>query len=504
MITEVISQILGYFSVDIKTICLGLFVCVALHRLLRMKQYNPPLPPSIPFELPVIGHFYLLKPDMRKLLRKYRQQLGDVYRMKFGGRSVVIIAGYETIKEAFLKQADNFAARPYLHVTTKVSRNAGVAMTSGQVWKEHRRFCLSTLKDFGMGRSMLEDKLHQEASTMITTLRKMSGIPFDPRQVISTHVTNMISALVFKGSFKHDDERLVTLLEMMDENISSNALVGNFLPWLSRVPGDPLNTQKLIKNSDHIFDFVYELIKEHETYVDEDKIEDLTSAYIHEMRRVEKTGESSTMSYEQLSGLISDLFIAGSHTTATAIRWALACLIEHPHIQGKLYEEISSVVGAERLPSMMDKSKLVYLEAFYLEVIRYCNLAITSGVHATTHDVTFNGYTIRQDDIILPDLDSVLTDKHIWGDPDIFRPERFIDETGNFKKKEELLIFFIGKRSCLGEALARMELLTFIGALVQNFKFQSCPGEALTVDKVDGTFGFIHAPKPYQLILTSR
>jgi len=39
---------------------------------------------------------------------------------------------------------------------------------------------------------------------------------------------------------------------------------------------------------------------------------------------------------------------------------------------------------------------------------------------------------------------SVLMDSGHWGDPETFRPERFIDDDGNFKKDEHLILFGTG------------------------------------------------------------
>lgn len=115
-----------YFSMDFTTVIIVFTVCIVLHYLLSYKQrYSPPLPPSPTVALPVIGHLHLLDHDMRKVFRKYHKQLGDVYRLQFGERVAIVIAGYETIKEAFLKQGDYFARRPSMYITDRCNRNAG-------------------------------------------------------------------------------------------------------------------------------------------------------------------------------------------------------------------------------------------------------------------------------------------------------------------------------------------------------------------------------------------
>ena len=72
---------------------------------------------------------------------------------------------------------------------------------------------------------------------------------------------------------------------------------------------------------------------------------------------------------------------------------------------------------------------------------------ITSLGHATSHDVTFNGYMIPAESIILADFDSVFHDSTVWKEPDDFRPQRFIAEDGSVLKIEEHIPFFVGK-SC--------------------------------------------------------
>ena len=83
---------------------------------------------------------------------------------------------------------------------------------------------------------------------------------------------------------------------------------------------------------------------------------------------------------EELAATSADLFIAGTETTTTTLLWCLPLLASHPDIQTRMFDEIEKNVGTERLPAVQDKVNLVYVEAFYMEILRYAS-------HITLHDM---------------------------------------------------------------------------------------------------------------------
>ncbi|KAL3862691.1 hypothetical protein ACJMK2_008644 [Sinanodonta woodiana] len=194
-----------------------------------------------------------------------------------------------------------------------------------------------------------------------------------------------------------------------------------------------------------------------------------------------------------------DLFLAGTETTSTTVTWASFYLATRPDIQSRIFAEIKANVGTERLPSMQDKQSLVYTEAFIMEVLRMSNIVIFSAPHAPVADVWIRGFRIPKGMQIMPDINSVLSDPAIWGDPENFRPDRFVSEEGTLLKPDEFIPFFTGRRNCIGESLARMELFLFISALVQRFEIMPPEGETLDINEVDGIFGGTHAPKPFYI-----
>ena len=90
------------------------------------------------------------------------------------------------------------------------------------------------------------------------------------------------------------------------------------------------------------------------------------------------------------------------------------------------------------------------MEATLLEVLRKGDIAPMSVSHGLSQDITFHGYSIPQDAIIIPHLSSVLQGPEIWGDPENFRPERFIGPDGKRACPEEFIPFSTGRKKPLG------------------------------------------------------
>ena len=138
------------------------------------------------------------------------------------------------------------------------------------------------------------------------------------------------------------------------------------------------------------------------------------------------------------------MMVASAETTATALGWIILCLIRFPVVQTTCYNCLQKVVGLSRYPTANDRTELVYIDAVILESLRISNMSPFLIPHATSRDVTFRGHVIPKGSQVVPNVESVVNDAKLWKDPDVFRPERFISETGKLIRPEKLLTFGIG------------------------------------------------------------
>uniref|UniRef100_A0A3Q0RH51 Cytochrome P450, family 2, subfamily N, polypeptide 13 n=1 Tax=Amphilophus citrinellus TaxID=61819 RepID=A0A3Q0RH51_AMPCI len=129
---------------------------------------------------------------------------------------------------------------------------------------------------------------------------------------------------------------------------------------------------------------------------------------------------------------------------------------------------------------MADRPNLPYTD-------RVGNIVPLNGLRIAAKDTTLGGYYIPKGTSVLPILTSVLFDKTEWETPDTFNPGHFLDANGKFVKREAFLPFSAGKRVCLGESLAKMEMFLFFVGLLQKFTFSVPVGVELSTEGITGT-----------------
>ncbi|XP_053545458.1 cytochrome P450 2C8-like [Bombina bombina] len=316
-----------------------LISCLLIYSTWNKMYRKRNLPPG-PTPIPLIGNLLQIKMgEMVKSLMQLADKYGSVYTVYFGSRPVVVISGYQAVKEALVDQGEEFSGRGNLPSVDKIFKGFGVVFSNGERWKQLRRFSLTTLRNFGMGKRSIEERIQEEAQFLVEELR----------------------------TYKH-----------------------------------------------------------------------------------------------------------------------------------KLHKEIDSVIGRNRSPNIEDRSKMPYMDAVIHEIQRFSDIIPLNVPHTVIKDTNFRGYTIPKGTDVYPLLCTVHRDPKQFSTPYKFNPGHFLDGTGCFKKSDAFMPFSIGKRICLGEGLARMELFLFLTSILQNFKLTS--QTHFTEDDIAPKMtGFANVPINYQL-----
>ncbi|KAG5849993.1 hypothetical protein ANANG_G00077570 [Anguilla anguilla] len=196
-----------------------------------------------------------------------------------------------------------------------------------------------------------------------------------------------------------------------------------------------------------------------------------------------------------------DLFLAGTETSSTTLRWALLYMMKYPDIQEKVQAEIDRVIGQSQQPTMADRAKMPYTDAVIHEIQRMGNIVPLNMPRIASKDTTLGGYFLPKGTSVLAILTSVMFDKSVWQTPDTFNPGHFLDADGKFVKHDAFMPFSAGKRVCLGEQLARMELFLFFVFIFQKFSFSPVQGVELNLE---GQIGTTLTPVPFKICASLR
>ncbi|NWY94114.1 CP2J2 protein, partial [Loxia curvirostra] len=485
-------------SISLQTFLIFLFIFLLIAD--YMKNRNPKNFPPTPFRLPFIGHIYLLDfKDPAVAVQRLVKRYGDIFSIQMGSMKFVIVSGMQLVKEVLVNQGDKFLDRPDVPIDEEIFSKIGLISSNGRLWKAQRRFTLTTLRNFGLGKRSLEERIQEECRNLVDVFRDEQGNPFNPQLKVTNAVANVICSLIFGNRFEYHDEDFQRLLKLMNEitvlhGAVTSQLYNNFPSIMKYLPGAH---QTIFKYWKLLKKFMREQINKHKEDWNPSESRDYIDSYLLE---ISKDHDSDTFQEEYLMACSLDLMFAGTETTSSTLRWAFLFMATHPEIQAQVQAEIDAVIGQARPPALEDRNNLHYTNAVIHEVQRKGNVIPFNVPRMASEDTYVDGYYIPKGTIIMTNLTSLLFDKNEWKTPDTFNPEHFLKD-GKFWKNEYFLPFSIGKRACLGELLARSELFLFFTSLLQKFTFQAPLGTTLSLQPM---MGIAMAPQPYKICAVPR
>ncbi|XP_077788486.1 cytochrome P450 2F3-like [Podarcis muralis] len=462
------------------------------------------LPPG-PAPLPFIGNMHQV--DIKELinsLKELSKTYGPMYTFHLGSRPCVVLSGYQVLKEALIDKAEEFSGRGDFPAVQMWSKGNGIVYGTGERWRQLRRFAISTFKNFGMGKRSIEERIKEEAQFLVAEFHKTEGKPFDPTFFLSCAGSNIICTLVFGDRFEYTDKKFLMLLDLINSNwklMSSTwgQMLFSFPKIMKYVPGPH---RQIYKNYLKLAKFVGERLELNRQTLDVNNPRDFIDCFLIKIQQ-EKNNPDTHFNEDTMSKTTVNLFFAGTETVSSTLRYGLRILMRHPEVEEKLHEEIDRVIGVNRSPCMEDRSRMPYTDAVIHEIQRYADIVPMAVPHTVTRDVEFRGYTLPKDLNIIPLICTSQFDPTHFKNPTSFDPTHFLDESGRFKKNDAFMAFSAGKRVCLGESLAVMELFIFLTTILQNFKLKPLM-KPEDIDITPESTGLGSIPRPYQFCLIAR
>ncbi|XP_063777151.1 cytochrome P450 2F2-like [Pseudophryne corroboree] len=465
---------------------LPLFFLLLSWRRHKKYQFLPPGPAPLPFlgTPKYIGDVAALK-YYPELCKKY----GPLFTLWKGMDPVVVLCGYEVIKDALLKHAEEFSGRPYTAVTEHYSGGHGFGSSNGERWCQLRRFSVALLKNHGSHKMDIEKLVSEETQSLVQAVSQHEGKAFNSYNLMAGAAGNMIMHRLIGKRFDYEDPDLQEIIEVARDFILNFHCtlheIANTFPILIRMP---IINQKIFKASSHMKSLVQNFIDQHKQTLNPAAPRDFTDLFLMKIKEEEHMPGSHFCENNLLISLI-DMIGAGFDATSFSTNFSLVLISNYPEEQRKVQQEIDDVTQSLRPPGFMDRAQMPYTNAVIHEIQRVLDLAPTAHYHAVTKDTQFRGYTLPKGTTVSPFLTSVHYDSTQWETPNEFNPGHFLDEKGQFRTRPAFMPFSAGPRICAGEAHARMTLFTLFAVLLQKFTFTPPPGterqdlKSLTLDR---------------------
>lgn len=474
----------------------------------RSKAF-PPGPPAFP----IIGNLLVFRSLVKKTgfyhlaVERLAEKYGPIIGMQLGaGPPTVFITGFEYVTEALNKVELDGRPNGFVVRFRTMGKRRGVLATDGELWQTQRRFLLRNLRDFGFGKKSMERIIQDEAASLVKYLEELAmknpdGVSF--QDALTLPVLNSLWNITAGSRHEVHDSVFQNYIRMQGnftrKNDSSGGLI-NMFPWLRFICPEASGFNRVKQHHIEMWDFFKGVVKQHEATYQDSESRDLIDVYLREIRASYKRDD--TFSEDQLISVLKDLFAAGSDTTSNTLSFFFLYMLLHPRVQSKVQEEIDNVIGWEKLPSTDDRKKMPYLSAVILETQRISNIGPFTLPHRALENTAIGGYTVPKDSTVLMSIYSVHMDKKYWKNPEMFLPERFIDNNGAFHPNSHVIPFGIGHRRCLGETLAKNSLFIFAAVLLQYFHVLPVPDQSEPTTKPQA--GLTLIPHPYNAIFKKR
>ncbi|KAM7324680.1 hypothetical protein ACRRTK_016985 [Alexandromys fortis] len=325
-----------------------------------LKNRRPKNFPPGPRCLPFVGNIFQLDMGQPHIaIQQFVKKYGNVLSMDFGDINSVVITGLPLIKKVFTHMEQDILNRPVTLIRERISKN--------------------------------------------------NGQPFNPHFSINNAVSNIICSITFGERFEYHDNQFQEMLRLLDEATCLEASMMcqfyNIFPWVMKyLPG---SHQTVFRNWGKLKSFVSSMIDNHRRDWDPNEPRDFIDAFLTEMtKHPEKT---TSFNEENLICTTLDLFLAGTETTSTTLRWALLYMAVYPEIQEKVQAEIDRVIGQMRQASLADRESMPYTNAVVHEVQRMGNIVPFNVPREVSKDTSLNGFHLPKSvtaSVLSPDCDA--------------------------------------------------------------------------------------------------
>ncbi|KAM7280598.1 hypothetical protein ACFE04_007732 [Oxalis oulophora] len=450
---------------------------------------NLPKVPEVP-GLPLIGNLLQLKEKKpHKTFLKWAEIYGPIYSIKTGANNMIVLNNTDVAKEAMVTRYSSMSTRKLSNALSVLTQDKCMVAISdyGEFHRMIKRYLLTNV----LGANA-QKKHRNNRDTMMQNLSTNFRAHIENHPLQSVDFREIFESELFGVALKQgvgkDVESIyveelgttlsrqdifnILVLDMMEGAIDVDWR--DFFPYLKWIPN------KTLENRIHQLHFrrkavMNALIKEQKKRIASGEAVDCYLDFL--------LSEGQTLTEDQISMLVWETIIETADTTMVTTEWAMYELAKDPSRQERLFEEIQTVCGSEKV-SEEHLSQMRYLGGIFHETLRKYSPAPVVPLRYAHEDTHVGGYYIPAGSEIAINIYGCNMDKNRWESPEEWKPERFLDEKYDISDLYKTMAFGAGKRVCAGSLQASLMACTAIGRLVQEFEWSLKGEEEAKVDTV--------------------
>ncbi len=456
---------------------------------------------------------------MRLSLQHWAKTYGGVYKLKLPIGDTVVVSDYQHIHKVLVEDGKAFGGRIsfFRFDFIEVPQYFGL-MPPDTVWRRLRKGSHRYMKQFVDAVSRLEEILMDTADCMIETFSSSCNQPIDIMDIVKTTAMRSIAVLLLGQNLNEGDPLLDKLLRYeKDLTQSTEMTIGTLLldtfPFLIHAP---LQASRNLKNLNKLQAELWEEIKKMQATSQDESLTQVFLDMTSKNDAAESEEECSSTIPESVAKMSClALILAGVVTTSRTMYCLLNTIAFRKDIQEKVYTEISNVLASDKNSwiAIAHRDRMPYLRATILECLRAFTPSPSGGM---AHSPVDNSQQLSSYGIIPKGVVMLINawalhhEEWFWKDPDVFRPERFLDDNGQLlppdhPNRKHLLPFGAGPRVCFGEVFAKNRLLLWTARVVS--KFEMAPGpdsDEIWMDPKVHPESSLLEPLPTRIVFTAR
>ncbi|XP_024029899.1 cytochrome P450 71D9 [Morus notabilis] len=435
------------------------------------------LPPG-PWKLPIIGNLHQLVMSslphraLRDLARKY----GPLMYIRIGQVPTIVVSSPEFAKEVMRTHDAIFASRPSILVSKIVLYNSTdiVFSPNGEYWRQLRKICTQELLSAARVQSFRSIRAEEMFNLMEWIASNVGSSVNLTKRIYSSTYT--ITARAAFGKKSEDQEEFISII-VETTKLASGFDLADVFPSFSFL--DPLifgtraKLEKLHEKADRI---VENIIKEHDKRKPAMKSgegETVTEDLVDVLLKFHNNNLGFSITTENIKAIVMDIFSAGSETSATALDWAMAELMNNPRVMKKAQTEVREVFYRKGFVDETAIVEMTYLKSVVKETLRLHPSAPLLLPRECGETCEIKGFEIPVKTRVMVNAWAIGRDPEYWTEPESFIPERFFDSPIDFKGTNfEYIPFGAGRRICPGMLFALINIELPLAMLLYHFDWK--------------------------------